>query len=179
MTKNRILLDGAGFDACLERIANEIARRNPDGERLMIVGIQAGGVRLAERIAARLGQSWGRLVPQGVLDISMHRDDVGDRSTPVMRSTELPGDVAGRTVVLTDDVIQSGRTTRSALDALNDFGRPRRIQLAVMVDRGNRELPIMPDYVGVSVQTDPNEHVEVRYAEDGGRDEIVATTAAS
>lgn len=102
----------------------------------------------------------------------MHRDDLGDRATPMMRPTEIPGDLTGKTILLTDDVIFSGRTTRAALDALNDFGRPKCIQLAVMVDRGHRELPITPDFVGLPVETQVDQRVEVLFVEDAGRDEI-------
>jgi pyrimidine operon attenuation protein/uracil phosphoribosyltransferase len=139
----------------------------------MLVGIQAGGVRLAQRLASRLESLWQRPVPHGVLDVSMHRDDIEAHGTALVRSTEIPGDLSGKTVVLADDVIFSGRTTRAALDALNDFGRPQKVQLAVMVDRGHRELPIMPDYVGLPVPTSLEQRVEVLFSEDTGRDEIL------
>jgi len=167
-----ILLDAAGFQERLHGLAQQIAQRNHRGADVLIVGIQLGGVRLAHRLASELGALWKRTVPYGVLDVSMHRDDLGDRATPLMRPTEIPGDLTGKTILLTDDVIYSGRTTRAALDALNDFGRPKCIQLAVMVDRGHRELPIMPDFVGLPVETRVDQRVEVLFVEDAGRDEI-------
>ena len=173
MTTNRLLLDPAQFEAHLDRIAAEIARRNAAEPALMLVGIQAGGVRLAERLASRIERTRGGPVPRGVLDVSMHRDDFGGRSNE-MHPTQIPGDVTGQTVILVDDVIFTGRTTRAALDALTGFGRPKRIQLAVMVDRGHRELPIMPDYVGLAIAVPEGERVEVRFAEDADRDEVVA-----
>lgn len=173
MTTDRLLLDAPLFEAQLDRIAKEIEQRNAAENALMLVGIQAGGVRLAQRLATRLERFRGRPVPHGVLDVSMHRDDFGGRSGE-MHPTQLPGDVTGQTVVLVDDVIFTGRTIRAALDALTGFGRPRRIQLAVMVDRGHRELPIMPDYVGLATGVSEGEKVEVRFAEDSGRDQVLA-----
>lgn len=167
-----ILLDAAEFQERLNGLARQIAERNANGSDVLIVGIQLGGVRLAHRLASKLSALWNRPVPYGVLDVSMHRDDLGDRATPLMRPTEIPGDLTGKTILLTDDVIFSGRTTRAALDALNDFGRPKCIQLAVMVDRGHRELPITPDYVGLPVETRLDQRVEVLFVEDAGRDEI-------
>jgi pyrimidine operon attenuation protein/uracil phosphoribosyltransferase len=173
MAMTQIILDSAGFEDRLSNMARQIAQRNNPGQDVMLVGIQAGGVRLAQRLAVRLEALWKRPVPHGTVDVSMHRDDLEDHGTVVVRSTEIPGDLAGKTVLLTDDVIYSGRTTRAALDALNDFGRPRKVQLAVMVDRGHRELPIMPDYVGLPIPTTPEQRVEVRFQEDAGRDEIL------
>jgi len=175
----QMLLDSAGFEDRLANMARQIAQRNSPDDNVMLVGIQAGGVRLAQRLAARLESLWQRPVPHGVLDVSMHRDDIEAHGTVLVRSTEIPGDLSGKTVVLADDVIFSGRTTRAALDALNDFGRPQKVQLAVMVDRGHRELPIMPDYVGLPVPTSLEQRVEVLFSEDNGRDEILLVQRSS
>lgn len=169
----QLILDSAGFEDRLSNMARQIAQRNGTGEHVLLVGIQAGGVRLAQRLSQRLQALWNHPVPFGMVDVSMHRDDIEAHGTPEVRPTEIPGDLSGKTVLLTDDVIFSGRTTRAALDALNDFGRPQKVQLAVMVDRGHRELPIMPDYVGLPVTTTLEQRVDVRFAEDAGRDEIL------
>ena len=120
-----------------------------------------------------LGKIWNHPVPVGTLDVSMHRDDLDQRAAPTVHPTVVPFDVTGKTVVLVDDVLFSGRTTRAAMDALNDFGRPRRIQLAVLVDRGHRELPIKADFVGKNVPTAPSEKIHVRLAQPGKDDEVV------
>jgi pyrimidine operon attenuation protein / uracil phosphoribosyltransferase len=130
-------------------------------------------VPLARRLGALLSGIWGSAVATGSLDVSMHRDDLDQRAAPNVQPTEIPFDVTGKTVVLVDDVLFSGRTIRAALDALNDFGRPKRIQLAVLVDRGHRELPIKADFVGKNVPTSMNEVVAVRLTEMGGADEVV------
>jgi pyrimidine operon attenuation protein/uracil phosphoribosyltransferase len=128
---------------------------------------------LAHRLGAILAGLWGHPVPVGTLDVSMHRDDLDRRVAPKVWPTLLPFDVAGKTVVLVDDVLFSGRTIRAALDALNDFGRPRRVQLAVLVDRGHRELPIAADFVGMTLPTAPAEVVHVRLTEAGTEDQVV------
>ncbi len=153
-------------------MAHEIAERNPAGTDLVLVGIQTGGVFLARRLAAQLSTIYGHAVPAGFLDVALHRDDLDRRSAPMLRPTELPFDVNGRTVVLVDDVLYSGRTTRAALDALHDFGRPNRVQLAVLVDRGHRELPVRADFVGKNVPTSRSQRVEVSLTEDGGNDTV-------
>ena len=158
----------------LTRIAHEIAERNESSTDVVLVGIQRGGVPLAQRLSALLAVIWGHSVPSGELDISMHRDDLDQRAAPNMRPTVIPFDVAGKTVVLVDDVLFNGRTIRAAMDALNDFGRPKRIQLAVLVDRGHRELPIKADFVGKNVPTALTERVIVRLKELGeAEDEAV------
>ena len=164
------LLNAAALQRALTRIAHEIAERNDQPAEVVLVGVQGGGVHLAQRLARILTGIWGQPVAAGSLDVSMHRDDLGQSLTPTVRPTELPGDITGKTVVLVDDVLFSGRTTRAALDALNDFGRPRRVQLAVLVDRGHRELPIKADFVGKNIPTRRNERIDVRLAEDGGED---------
>lgn len=169
---NSLLLDSTTLGRTIARMAHEIAERNPNGATLALVGIQSGGVFLARRLAAQLQGIFGQAVPAGILDVSLHRDDLDQRSAPLLRPTELPFDLNGRTVVLVDDVLYSGRTTRAALDALHDFGRPSRVQLAVLVDRGHRELPIRADFVGKNVPTARSQRVEVSLAEDGGNDTV-------
>jgi pyrimidine operon attenuation protein/uracil phosphoribosyltransferase len=156
----------------LTRMAHEIAERDENGAEVALVGIPRGGVFLARRLAATLAALWNRPVPIGELDVGMHRDDL-DHHAPNMQPTVIPFDITGKTVILVDDVLFSGRTTRAALDALNDFGRPKRIQLAVLVDRGHRELPIKADFVGKSLPTAPADRIVVRFREEGGGDEVV------
>lgn len=167
------ILKGPAIQRALTRIAHEIAERNEDHTQVVLVGIQRGGVLLAERLAQVLKGIWQHPVPVGKLDISMHRDDLDQRTLPEIQPTEIPLDVTGRTLVLVDDVLFSGRTIRAAMDALNDFGRPQRIQLAVLIDRGHRELPIKADFVGKNVPTSISESVRLRFAEEGGEDEVV------
>lgn len=167
------LLDAPAIARVLSRIAHEIAERNEQSAGVVLVGIQRGGVLLAQRLAAILGGIWGHPVPVGALDVSMHRDDLDQRVAPRVQPTLIPFDVTGKTVVLVDDVLFSGRTIRAAMDALNDFGRPMRIQLAVLVDRGHRELPIKADFVGKSVPTARVEQVQVRLSEDAGEDQVL------
>ena len=137
---------------------------------LALVGIQESGVPLAQRLAALLEKIWGHPVPVGSLDINLHRDDLDQRVAPQLHPTDIPFDINGRTVVLVDDVLFSGRTIRAAMDALTDFGRASRIQLAVLVDRGHRELPIRPDFVGKNIATRAGERVRVELTELQGRD---------
>jgi pyrimidine operon attenuation protein / uracil phosphoribosyltransferase len=161
----------------LTRIAHEIAERNEGVADVVLVGIRRRGLPLAQRVAAILADVEGAQVPVGVLDITLYRDDLRLRSPqPVVGRTEIKENIAGRTVVLVDDVLYTGRTVRAALDALIDFGRPARIQLAVLIDRGHRELPIRADFVGKNVPTARDERVEVRLAEiDGDADAVVIT----
>jgi pyrimidine operon attenuation protein/uracil phosphoribosyltransferase len=154
----------------LTRIAHEIAEQNDSSADVVVIGIQRGGVVLAQRVGELLAGIWGQPVPVGSLDVSMHRDDLDQRVTPDIHPTVIPFDVTGKTVVLVDDVLFSGRTVRSAMDALNDFGRPRRIQLAVMIDRGHRELPIKADFVGKNAPTSLAENVHVQVGEPGEPD---------
>jgi len=158
----------------LIRIAHEIVERNAGAEGLALVGIRARGVPLAERLARAVTETEGKEVPVGALDITLYRDDVGIRpDLPIVRSTEIPFAVDGLTIVLVDDVLFTGRTVRAALDALMDLGRPRRIQLAVLVDRGHRELPIRADFVGKNVPTARDEEIVVRLQETDATDEVV------
>ncbi len=177
MSQSILLLNSAGIHDAVAQMAQRISDQLGDGTDVGLVGIQRGGVFLAERLAHLLGQRWGRKVPVGRLDVSMHRDDLDRRAAPDVRPTVIPFDITGRTVVLVDDVLFNGRTTRAALDALNDFGRPRRIQLAVLIDRGHRELPICPDFVGKAVTTSLTDNVEVRLREEGGEEAVYLTSA--
>jgi pyrimidine operon attenuation protein/uracil phosphoribosyltransferase len=155
------VLDVDGVQRALTRIAHEVLERNAGVEGLVVVGLQTGGVPLAQRLAAILEDIEGRAVPVGALDVAFYRDDIGLRPVLPEAVTDIPVDLGGTTVVLVDDVLFTGRTVRAALDALTDFGRPRAVQLAVMVDRGHRELPIRPDYVGKNLPTRRDEVVDV------------------
>jgi pyrimidine operon attenuation protein / uracil phosphoribosyltransferase len=156
----------------LTRIAHEIAERNENSAEVALIGVQRGGVFLAERLAGILQKIWNQPVLTGSLDVGMHRDDLDRHAAPHMHPTVIPFDINGKTVIVVDDVLFSGRTTRAAMDALNDFGRPKRIQLAVLIDRGHRELPIKADFVGKNVPTAVTERIEVRFHEEGGGDEV-------
>jgi pyrimidine operon attenuation protein/uracil phosphoribosyltransferase len=162
MPEPTVILDATAIQRALTRIAHEIAERNDQSAEVALVGIPVGGDHLAARLAKILSSIWNHAVPVGILDVAMHRDDLDDRVAPTVHPTEIPFDVNGKTVVLVDDVLFSGRTTRAAMDALNDFGRPKKIQLAVLVDRGHRELPIKADFVGKNVPTAPGEKIIVR-----------------
>ena len=158
----------------LSRIAHEILERTHGGEGIVLLGIPTRGVYLARRLAGRIGEFEGVPAPVGSLDVTMHRDDLRLRPARALQRTQVPPDgVDGKTVVLVDDVLFSGRTIRAALDALNDLGRPRAVQLAVLVDRGHRELPIRADYVGKNLPTAHREKVRVRLAEIDGEDSVL------
>jgi pyrimidine operon attenuation protein / uracil phosphoribosyltransferase len=169
----------AVFDAdeirrALSRIAHEILERTHGGDQVILLGIPTRGVPLAHRLAALIGEFEGLKVPCGSLDVTMHRDDLRLHPARALGRTELPTDgVDGKTVVLVDDVLYSGRTVRAALDALNDLGRPRSVQLAVLVDRGHRELPIRADYVGKNLPTSQRQVVHVHLAEVDGHDGVM------
>ncbi len=159
----------------LVRISHEITERNPGPEGLALVGIHTRGAVLAKRLHALVGEQSGYEVPLGDIDISFYRDDVGDRgpdAQPQVHASHLDFDLSGRTIVLVDDVLFTGRTVRAAIDALFDYGRPARVQLAVLCDRGHRELPIRPDYVGKNLPTARDERVNVRLEECDGVDEV-------
>src|SRR5271170_6331930 len=170
MPESTVILDAGAIQRALTRIAHEIAERNEQSAEVALVGIPEGGVPLAQRLEKILSEIWKHTVPTGSLDVSMHRDDLDRRVAPKVHPTIMPFDVTGKTVVLVDDVLFSGRTTRAAMDALNDFGRPKKIQLAVLIDRGHRELPIKADFVGKNVPTAANEKVRVRLGE---KDEVI------
>jgi pyrimidine operon attenuation protein/uracil phosphoribosyltransferase len=167
------LLDGPAMAETLQRMAGEIVEHCGGTEGLVLVGIQRRGVELAARLAKLIERSQGVAVPLGKLDITLYRDDlsaIGPR--PRVGETSLPGETAGRTVVLVDDVLYTGRTIRAALDELADFGRPRRILLAVLVDRGGRELPIQPDVAGLVLRTTLDDRVDVAVQELDGKDMV-------
>jgi pyrimidine operon attenuation protein/uracil phosphoribosyltransferase len=174
MLETTVVLDALAIQRALTRIAHEIAERNEPSAEVVLVGIPVGGDHLAARLAKILAGIWNHAVPVGVLDTTLHRDDLDQRIAPTVHPTEIPFDVNGKTVVLVDDVLFSGRTTRAALDALNDFGRPKKIQLAVLVDRGHRELPIKADFVGKNVPTAHGQKISLRLTESGAaQDEVI------
>jgi pyrimidine operon attenuation protein/uracil phosphoribosyltransferase len=162
----------------IRRMAHEVVERNRGADGLMIVGLQRRGVPLAERLAAAINEIEGVQVPVGALDINLYRDDLTARPQPLVRPTTLPISVEGTIIVLVDDVFYTGRTARAALNALMDLGRPKQVQLAVMVDRGHRELPIRADYVGKNVPTATNEQIQVRVVEFDGTEEVVLVEGA-
>lgn len=168
------ILDGEALDRALERMAHEIVEKAKDAGTIAIIGIKNRGAYLGERIAKKIEKIAKITVPVGALDITLYRDDLTEASSqPVVHATEIDFDIKGKKIILVDDVLYTGRTIRCALDALIDFGRPAQIQLAVLVDRGHRELPIRADYVGKNVPTSPKEVIEVRLAEADGKDEVV------
>src|SRR5919197_4113831 len=170
----RPVLEGPDIARMLTRIAHEIVERAKGADDVVLLGIPTRGVFLARRLAAKLAEITGRTIPVGSLDITMYRDDLRLGPARALARTEIPGDgVDGRLVVLVDDVLFSGRTIRAALDALGDIGRPRAVQLAVLVDRGHRELPIRADYVGKNIPTSLRETVHVLLQEDDGRDAVL------
>lgn len=173
-TDKTILMDEDGIRRALTRIAHEIVEKNKGMEDLVLVGIRTRGVPLAERIAGEIERIEGVRPPVGILDITLYRDDLSLLSyQPVVRATQIPIDIQGKTIVLTDDVLFTGRTIRAALDALIDMGRPYIIQLAVLVDRGHRELPIRADYVGKNVPTSARESVSVKLRELDAVDQVM------
>jgi pyrimidine operon attenuation protein/uracil phosphoribosyltransferase len=160
------VMDAEAIRRALQRIAHEIIERNPNLDRVVLAGIPSRGVEIGSRIAAFIRDIAKTDLETGVIDVAMHRDDVGTRSElPVVRASKLPVPLEDRTVIIIDDVLYTGRTARAAMDAINSFGRPARIQLAVLVDRGHRELPIRPDYVGKNLPTATREQIQVRLQE--------------
>ena len=179
---DKVVLDHDDLRRTLVRIAHEIIEQNEDGDGIALVGIHTRGAVLSKRLHALVGELSGNDVPLGDVDISFYRDDVGRReqlTAPVVHASHLDFDLGGRTVILVDDVLYTGRTVRAAIDALFDYGRPDRVQLAVLVDRGHRELPIRPDYVGKNLPTAPGERVNVRLEESDGHDEVAIIPAAA
>jgi pyrimidine operon attenuation protein / uracil phosphoribosyltransferase len=169
----KTVLEHAEISRMLTRIGHEIIERTQGAEQVVLLGIPTRGVPLAARLAAGIEQVEGRTVPYGSLDITMYRDDLRLRPARAIGRTQVPPEgIDGRVVVLVDDVLYSGRTVRAALDALNDLGRPRAVQLAVLVDRGHRELPIRPDYVGKNLPTSQQEQVRVLLTEVDGEDAV-------
>jgi pyrimidine operon attenuation protein/uracil phosphoribosyltransferase len=172
--RHKAVLESSDIRRALTRIAHEILERTKGGADVVLLGIQTRGVTLARRLAERLQEVEGRPVPWGSLDATMYRDDLRMRPARALGRTELPADgIDDRIVVLVDDVLFSGRTVRAALDALNDLGRPRAVQLAILVDRGHRELPIRADYVGKNLPTSMRETVSVLLSEVDGRDAVL------
>jgi pyrimidine operon attenuation protein / uracil phosphoribosyltransferase len=167
-----VVLDHDDMRRTLVRIANEIVEKNPDGA-VALLGIHRRGAFLAQRLHVLIGELLDTNVPLGFADISFYRDDLAIRqSAPIVHATQLDFPLEGRTVVIVDDVLYTGRTVRAAVDELFDYGRPARVQLAVLVDRGHRELPIRPDYVGKNVPTSHEQRVNVRVKEVDGHDEV-------
>jgi pyrimidine operon attenuation protein / uracil phosphoribosyltransferase len=174
------LMDADRLSRTLSRMAHEILERHPDIRGTVLVGVRTRGVPLARRLAARMKEASGFEPPVGALDITLYRDDlttVGPQ--PVLKGTDIPTSIDGKTVVLVDDVLFTGRTVRAALDELIDFGRPARIELAVLVDRGHRELPIHADYAGKTLTTTREEVVQVRLKEEDGDDRVVLLERAA
>ncbi len=171
----KVVLEHDDLVRTLRRIAHEVAEKNPEPDGLAVVGIHTRGALLAQRLHPLLTELTGAEVPIGDLDISFYRDDVGAKgpaTQPTVHASHIDFDPTGRTVVLVDDVLFTGRTVRAAIDALFDYGRPQRVQLAVLCDRGHRELPIRPDYVGKNLPTAREERVNVRLEEADGADEV-------
>ena len=181
-TKSAVVMDADRISRTLTRIAHEIVERNKGVEDLALVGVRTRGVHIARRLARTLREITKADIPTGALDITLYRDDlmrfaVGPQ--PLVRRTEIPFSIDDKKILLVDDVLYTGRTTRAALDALIDFGRPKGIQLIVLVDRGHRELPIKADYVGKNLPTNPEESVRVRLQETDGQDEVVLQQEAA
>jgi pyrimidine operon attenuation protein / uracil phosphoribosyltransferase len=167
-------MDAEAIRRALQRIAHEIIERNPELPHVVLAGIPSRGVEIAQRLAAFIHQIRKINVETGVIDVAMYRDDVGTRSElPIVRESKLPLPLEEHTVVVVDDVLYTGRTVRAAMDAINSFGRPSRIQLAVLIDRGHRELPIRPDYVGKNLPTSGNEKVKVQLQETDEKPDAV------
>ena len=177
MSECKIILNDAEFGRTLERLSYEVYERRGDEEKLAIIGIQRRGADLAERLQMLLEERLDRRVPLGKLDINLYRDDWTTLNIqPSINCTEIPFDIEGSSIVLVDDVLFSGRTVRAALEAILDFGRPRRVELLVLVDRGHRELPIRADYVGKEMITSSAERVDVSVRERDGEDQVCLTT---
>ena len=174
MERKHVVMDAEGIDRSLTRIASEILEKNKGGEDLALVGIRTGGVFLAKRLQTKISGIEGNLIPFGILDITLYRDDLStSHRKPRLGKTDIPFSLDGKKVVLVDDVLFTGRTIRAAMDALIDFGRPKMIQLAVLIDRGHQELPIRADFVGKNLPSSLWQAVSVNLTEKSGRDEVV------
>jgi pyrimidine operon attenuation protein/uracil phosphoribosyltransferase len=181
-TKSAVVMDADRISRTLTRIAHEIVERNKGVDDLALVGVRTRGVHIARRLARTLREITQTEIPTGALDITLYRDDLMRHAVgpqPLVRRTEIPFSIDDKKILLVDDVLYTGRTTRAALDALIDFGRPKAIQLIVLVDRGHRELPIKADYVGKNLPTNPEESVRVRLQETDGQDEVVLQQEAT
>ena len=172
----RQVLEAAGIEQALQRISREISARNPLATRLVLIGIRTRGVPLAMRLGALIKEDTGTDIPVGTIDITLYRDDLKVRQSRPVRATHIPCPLDARHVVLVDDVLYTGRTIRAAMDALTDFGRPLSVQLAVLVDRGHRELPIQADYVGTTLNTAHDDQVRVQVSEIDGQDAVTLKT---
>ena len=179
MTADRVVLTAEDMRRSLVRISHEIVERNSGVDGLVLVGMHTRGVPLAERISRIIGEFERTSPPAGSLDIGLYRDDIASRARPVVKPTDIPVDIDGKRIVLVDDVLFTGRSIRAAMDALMDFGRPNEIRLAVLVDRGHRELPIRPDYVGKNIPTRTDEEVDVRVQETDGFDRVDLVTRSA
>jgi pyrimidine operon attenuation protein / uracil phosphoribosyltransferase len=171
--KSILVMDGAAIQRALRRIAHEIIERNPDLGRIILAGIPSRGNEIARRIAETVSTIEKAAIAVGTIDVAMHRDDVGTRTElPVVKASDLPLPLETKTIIIVDDVLFTGRTVRAAMDAITSFGRPARIQLAVLIDRGHRELPIRADYVGKNLPTAPNEKVRLRLGEESSEEGV-------
>ena len=170
--KHSVLLSSQQLDRALTRIAHEILEHNSGAKNLSIVGIQSRGVFLAKRLAQKIEEIEGIKLAVGELDIALYRDDIETHPKALLKKTEIPFDISDKQVILVDDVLYTGRTIRAAMDALIDYGRPSSIQLAVLIDRGHRELPIRPDYIGKNIPTAQDERVKVKMTEENGEDSV-------
>ena len=172
--KKKAIMGAQDIERALDRVALQILERNLRTKEIVIVGIHTGGVFLADRLHRIIEKREKIRLPSGSLDITLYRDDWSRVSqNPIVKKTDIAFEVEGKILILVDDVIYTGRTIRAALDAIMDFGRPSSIQLAVLIDRGGRELPIQPDYTGMEIQIDPDQHINVLLKEDAGADEVV------
>lgn len=174
LKEKAIVLDENGIKRTIQRISHELVEKNQDIKEMAIIGIKTRGAVLAKRIAKNIEEIENVKIPVGAVDITLYRDDLTEiAEQPVLHATEIDFDITKKNIILVDDVLYTGRTVRCALDELIDFGRPAKIQLAVLVDRGHREFPIRPDYVGKNIPTSKNESIEVRLKEEDGKEEVV------
>jgi len=171
--KSILVMDATAIQRALRRIAHEIIERNPDLNQIILAGIPSRGNEIARRLAETISTIEKAAIAVGTIDVAMHRDDVGTRTElPVVKASDLPLPLETKTVIIVDDVLFTGRTVRAAMDAITSFGRPARIQLAVLIDRGHRELPIRADYVGKNLPTAPDEEVRLRLGEEGSEEGV-------
>jgi pyrimidine operon attenuation protein / uracil phosphoribosyltransferase len=172
--KSAPILDADALQRALRRIAHEIVEANPEINLVVLAGIPSRGIELAERIADSIASITKKQIETGVIDVAMHRDDVGSRAElPIVRASRLPMPLEGRTLIIVDDVLFTGRTVRAAMDAISSFGRPAKIQLAVLIDRGHRELPIRADYVGKNLPTATDDKIRVRLSQNDDEPDAV------
>ena len=171
--KKKLIMDEHEIKSTITRMARDILEKNPETENLIVIGIRTRGIHLAQRLKQEIDRIEKVSIPVGILDITLYRDDLDTAaSQPVVRKTEIPFSITEKTIILADDVLFTGRTIRAALDSIIDFGRPSLIQLAVLIDRGNRELPIRADYIGKQIPTTRDDSVEVRFVEEDGEDMV-------